>query len=150
MTREELEQIYYLHRELRMWEQELERLRCRSLVRSPLPSAGSSSGTSDKVGELAERRVDLERRIELKREEIQQRFQTRAGTAARAADVAPVVHGEWHYNENGRDFGLGAWACSCCGTCNHNIPGNPNMNPYIWSGSKFCPECGAKMDGGDT
>lgn len=67
-----------------------------------------------------------------------------------AADVAPVVHGEWHYNENGRDFGLGAWACSCCGTCNHNIPGNPNMNPYIWSGSKFCPECGAKMDGGDT
>ena len=67
MTREELEQIYYLHRELRMWEQELERLRCRSLVRSPQPNAGSSSGTSDKVGELAERR------IELKREEIQQR-----------------------------------------------------------------------------
>ena len=53
-----------------MWEQELERLRCRSLVRSPQPNAGSSSGTSDKVGELAERRVDLERRIELKREEI--------------------------------------------------------------------------------
>lgn len=73
MTREELEQIYYLHRELRMWEQELERLRCRSLVRSPQPNAGSGSGTSDKVGELAERRVDLERRIELKREEIQQR-----------------------------------------------------------------------------
>lgn len=64
------------------------------------------------------------------------------------ADVASVAHGEWHYNENGRDFGLGAWACSCCGTCNHNIPGNPNMNPYIWSGSKFCPNCGAKMDGG--
>ncbi len=73
MTREELEQIYYLHRELRMWEQELERLRCRSLVRSPQPNTGNSSGTSDKVGELAERRVDLERRIELKREEIQQR-----------------------------------------------------------------------------
>lgn len=65
-----------------------------------------------------------------------------------AADVAPVVHGKWYYNENGRDFGLGAWACSCCDTCNHNIPGNPNMNPYIWSGSKFCPNCGAKMDGG--
>ena len=46
MTREELEQIYYLHRELRMWEQELERLRCRSLVRSPLPSAGSSSAVN--------------------------------------------------------------------------------------------------------
>lgn len=63
------------------------------------------------------------------------------------ADVVPVVHGEWYYNENGRDFGLGAWACSCCDTCNHNIPGNPNINPYIWSGSKFCPNCGAKMDG---
>lgn len=63
------------------------------------------------------------------------------------ADVEPVVHGEWHYNENGRDFGLGAWGCSCCDTCNHNIPGNPNINPYIWSGSKFCPNCGAKMDG---
>lgn len=63
---------------------------------------------------------------------------------------APVVHGKWYYNENGRDFGLGAWACSCCDTCNHNIPGNPNINPYIWSGSKFCPNCGAKMDGGDT
>lgn len=64
-----------------------------------------------------------------------------------AADVAPVVHGRWYYNENGRDFGLGAWACSCCDTCNHNIPGNPNINPYIWSDSKFCPNCGAKMDG---
>ena len=63
-----------------------------------------------------------------------------------AADVAPVVHGRWYYNENGRDFGLGAWACSCCDTCNHNIPGNPNINPYIWSGSKFCPNCGAKME----
>ena len=62
-------------------------------------------------------------------------------------DVTPAVHGRWYYNENGRDFGLGAWACSCCDTCNHNIPGNPNINPYIWSGSKFCPNCGAKMDG---
>lgn len=72
MTREELEQIYYLHRELRMWEQELERLRCRSLVRSPLPNSGSSSGTSDKVGELGDKTVDLEKMIEAKREEIQQ------------------------------------------------------------------------------
>lgn len=72
MTREELEQIYYLHRELRMWEQELERLRCRSLVRSPQPNASHGSGTSDKVGALAEKRVDLERLISAKREEIQQ------------------------------------------------------------------------------
>lgn len=72
MTRKELEQIYYLHRELRMWEQELERLRGRSLVQSPPPNASHGSGTSDKVGELAEKRVDLERLITAKREEIQQ------------------------------------------------------------------------------
>lgn len=72
MTREELEQIYYLHRELRMWEQELERLRCRSLVRSPQLNASHGSDTSDKVGALAEKRVDLERLISAKREEIQQ------------------------------------------------------------------------------
>lgn len=72
MTREELEQIYYLHRELRMWEQELERLRGRSLVQSPQLNASHGSDTSDKVGALAEKRVDLERLISAKREEIQQ------------------------------------------------------------------------------
>lgn len=72
MIREELEQIYYLHRELRMWEQELERLRGRSLVQSPQLNASHGSDTSDKVGALAEKRVDLERLISAKREEIQQ------------------------------------------------------------------------------
>ena len=71
MIREELEQIYYLHRELRMWEQELERLRGRSLVQSPQLNASHGSATSDKVGALAEKRVDLERLISAKREEIQ-------------------------------------------------------------------------------
>lgn len=72
MIREELEQIYYLHRELRMWEQELERLRGRSLVQSPQLNASHGSDTSDKVGALAEKRVDLERLISANREEIQQ------------------------------------------------------------------------------
>lgn len=72
MIREELEQIYYLHRELRMWEQELERLRGRSLVQSPQLNASHGSDTPDKVGALAEKRVDLERLISAKREEIQQ------------------------------------------------------------------------------
>ena len=72
MTRKELEQIYYLHRELRMWERELKRLRCRSLVGSPLPNASHGSGTSDKVGDLAEQRTDMERLVAAKREEIQQ------------------------------------------------------------------------------
>lgn len=55
-----------------MWEQELERLRGRSLVQSPQLNASHGSDTSDKVGALAEKRVDLERLISAKREEIQQ------------------------------------------------------------------------------
>ena len=72
MTREELEQIYYLSRELRMWEQELERLRGRSLVQSPQPNASHGSATADKVAERGCRAADLERLITAKREEIQQ------------------------------------------------------------------------------
>ena len=29
-------------------------------------------------------------------------------------DVAPVKHGHWVYNQNGHDWGLGAWECSLC------------------------------------
>lgn len=57
-----------------------------------------------------------------------------------AADVAPVVHGRWS------DAGFGelpkhapyGWACSACGGISFN-------NEYI-----YCPNCGAKMDGGDN
>lgn len=72
MTKSDLEQIYYLSRELKMWETELERIKCRSLVQSPLPGAVHGSGISDKVAEQAERTIDLESRIKAKREEIQQ------------------------------------------------------------------------------
>lgn len=64
MTRNDLEQIYYLSRELRLLERELERLRGRSLIASPLPNAAHGSGVSDKVGDKAARIVDLERRID--------------------------------------------------------------------------------------
>lgn len=55
------------------------------------------------------------------------------------ADVAPVVHGRWS------DAGFGelpkhapyGWACSVCGGISFN-------NEYI-----YCPNCGAKMDGGN-
>lgn len=50
-----------------------------------------------------------------------------------AADVAPVVHGEWETS----DTPLGkCCVCSVCGSC-------PTME------YKYCPYCGAKMDGGD-
>ena len=71
MTKAELEQIYYLNRELKMWETELERVRCKSLVGSPLPSNSRVSGVSDKVADRAERIIELENRIIAKRDEIQ-------------------------------------------------------------------------------
>ena len=53
-----------------------------------------------------------------------------------AADVAPVVHGEWKPN------GLGgytyAFYCSQCGY----VDGYPFNDRH-----KYCPNCGAKMDG---
>ena len=53
-----------------------------------------------------------------------------------AADVAPVVHGQW---ENGNPI------CPVCG-------GNKfkDLDADIWCDWKpdYCPNCGAKMDGG--
>ena len=72
MTKQNLEQIYYLSKELKMWERELERLKARSLVQSPVPHAGTSGRISDKVADRAERVMELESRISAKREEIQQ------------------------------------------------------------------------------
>lgn len=55
-----------------------------------------------------------------------------------AADVAPVVHGRW---EPGNPI------CPVCG-------GNKfkNLDADIWCDwlPDFCPNCGAKMDGGDS
>lgn len=51
-----------------------------------------------------------------------------------AADVEPVVHGEWIL----RHIGAGHyWECSVCHT-------NPCI--YVTEHTKFCPNCGAKMD----
>ena len=50
-----------------------------------------------------------------------------------AADVAPVVHGEWRYVGSN-------WECSNC------------LFP-VYSKSKFyryCPQCGARMEGGGS
>ena len=65
---------------------------------------------------------------------------------APAADVAPVKHGKWLWNPNGMDWGLGAWECSECACRNDNLAMSSKMNPLMFSGSKYCPNCGAKMD----
>ena len=50
-----------------------------------------------------------------------------------AADVAPVVHGRW------LDAGRGIKACS---NCNHGI------KEHMACVNHYCPNCGARMDGG--
>ena len=61
-------------------------------------------------------------------------------------EYAPVVHGKWVWNPNGMDFGLGSYECSVCYCRNNSLPMDQRMNPLMFSGSKYCPNCGAKMD----
>lgn len=56
-----------------------------------------------------------------------------------------IEYAEWCYDPNGMDWGLGAWLCSKCHTKNDNLGGSKDINPYMFSGSKFCPQCGAVM-----
>ena len=67
-------------------------------------------------------------------------------------DAEPVRHGRWVWNNDAIDYSIGAWVCSECGGRNENIhaakPGTVKVlstNPYIYAGTKFCPNCGAKM-----
>lgn len=50
-----------------------------------------------------------------------------------AVDAVPVVHGRWV------DAGRGIKACS---NCNHGI------KEHMACANHYCPNCGAKMDGG--
>lgn len=57
-------------------------------------------------------------------------------------DAVEVVHGEWLQMEfwpNG-----GTWRCSECGRQIMFLEGTP-----ITEEMHYCPNCGAKMDGGD-
>ena len=51
-----------------------------------------------------------------------------------AADVTPVVHGEWLLRHEGYGH---YWECSSC-----------HKNPciYVTKDTRYCPNCGAKMD----
>jgi hypothetical protein len=55
-----------------------------------------------------------------------------------AADVAPVVHGEWITIDD----------ISRCSECGY-IPAYDSAIDDLFY-SPFCPSCGAKMDGGDN
>lgn len=55
-----------------------------------------------------------------------------------AADVAPVVHGRWAH------LGGDEWCCSACGFV------ITTEGSWDKPAKKYCEECGAKMDGGNS
>ena len=57
-----------------------------------------------------------------------------------AADVAPVVHGRWALLDECYNEGV------YCSACQKKVYKKCYANQKIKS--KFCPHCGAKMDGG--
>lgn len=61
---------------------------------------------------------------------------------APAVDVAPVVHGQWIDKPTGRYGQMQSW-CSACGK--HSGIGGIKSNRH----KPYCPNCGAKMDGGE-
>jgi hypothetical protein len=60
-------------------------------------------------------------------------------------EITKATYAEWYYDPNGMDWGLGAWKCSNCHTKNDNLGMGNDINPYMFAGSKFCPQCGAVM-----
>lgn len=63
-----------------------------------------------------------------------------------AADVAPVRHGHWIGEGDGYADGelvFDVWHCSECDYCIDDGTDDPDLLP------KYCPGCGALMDGGE-
>lgn len=55
-----------------------------------------------------------------------------------AADVAPVVHARWQMRRS-------SWYCTNCGRGYRIIYGSVPASQH-----NYCPNCGAKMDGGNA
>ena len=55
---------------------------------------------------------------------------------APAADVAPVVHSYWEHKITSDEENI-----SICHNCKYPVS-------WFWGLSNYCPNCGAKMDGG--
>ena len=57
-----------------------------------------------------------------------------------AADVAPVVHEKWLLDR------WPSWPHRECSRCKIMIPRTKEVPDQYW---QYCPNCGAKMDGGN-
>ena len=81
-------------------------------------------------------------------ENIRRNFRADKCSASRlpAADVAPVRHGHWIGEGDGYADGelvFDVWHCSECDYCIDDGTDDPERLP------KYCPGCGALMDGGN-
>lgn len=73
-----------------------------------------------------------------------------------AADVAPVVHGEWEWFEewspstpdHPRECDDCGWRCGRCKNALADMVGGYWDDSWEKPKLGYCPECGAKMDGG--
>ena len=74
MTKKELEEIYYINREIEMWQRELKHLQCQSLTSraqiTGMPISNTNL-TSDHIGDIASNMADIEQIICRKLAELQ-------------------------------------------------------------------------------
>ena len=72
LTKEELKQIYYINKEIKMWQRELDAIECKSLIKGQvLTGMPYGSGTSDPTFNIVAEREKYEKIIEGKLAEIQ-------------------------------------------------------------------------------
>lgn len=57
-------------------------------------------------------------------------------------DAEPVRHGKWIFSHGHAE--------GACTLCNFKIYGRPYNNTYLIVPYNYCPNCGAKMDGGKS
>ncbi len=75
--------------------------------------------------------------------------EAKALSAIPAADVMEVVHASWVWNPDGMDWGIGAWVCGKCKSRPETWWNTVKESyPLRCSGSRYCGNCGAVMDGG--
>ena len=72
--------------------------------------------------------------------EIKKRVLTEKTNQQILENYAPVVHAKWIQGKTHQDY----FHCSCCKVSNKM---KKSCNIYILP--KYCPNCGAKMDGGE-
>ena len=56
-------------------------------------------------------------------------------------EAEPIKHGRWIFSPDNAE-GL-------CSRCNYKIYGKPYQNTYMIVPYNYCPNCGARMDGGE-